>query len=245
MDFLEIRKKQKEVTAFIAGGLAPAEAVVNHLNSIGIKAQLGSYISYKTVNVANKNYIDALKAGVDYAVENNLKDITWVNAYNERQPTMGAYPVAYGSLNRQKFDLDNSVAKVNMEGKVRPEMWMHCGDSNEEWAQDYIAGTPKSIKDMLAALEAVTGGKQIVRRYNNMDGALELSIVMGHEEHNQVQAQVLQCLDQLKIFDKVTPVELNGELLTGLTKNYVNNTAQNSQVLPPKELTADSFEKYE
>lgn len=210
-------------SVFITGSYNQGEMVKNYLENLGIKCKESSYIGYYVVNVDMKNYHNALQKGVKFAVENQLSDVCWVNAYDERQTnSTGAWPVAYCQLNWKKYGLDKKTA--DGVWVVKPEYWHENGTNDTVPNIDLDVRTPKEIDQMFKDLKTMTGF-QFITKFNNADSALDLRVVCDIEKYKEVRELTINYLNQSNLFDKVIPQSFDGTVLNGKrTVNKKSNT---------------------
>ena len=197
--------------AFTSGNKTSAMAVEKYLTHAGFITQSHTAANNFVIDVAWGQYINALKKGTDFILANQpaLKDVCWVNAYDERQTNSnGAWPVAYGVFGKNS---PISYEKIESGEILDPALWTEY-DPKYPQTKEYAEQTPELILEMFKDLRVETGGK-ILTRYTQR--GLEFKCACDHGEFRETRNKVGSYLLHKRIFSTIYLLTIDGYIIPG------------------------------
>ena len=193
------------------------KSVQKYLKSLGMKCEYdyNDKIGYGVIDVEKKNYTQALEKGSNFILKNKCLETYWIDAYDifNSDRATGHWPVVDCVLNSKKFGLDS--------GNYTSE-WMEY-DPKKPWTKEYAKKTPPEFLKITHSLSKTVKTSLVltVTHYKNYT-TLQVSAMCSHEEHRDIRRKIFDYLDKTKMFDKLTPLAVDGLRLEHLATTYNN-----------------------
>ena len=164
--------KNDSKDVFMAGYKDPAVKMVNYLKGFLMipDAFIWNYIGYYVVSVPPQEYERALKAGREYACDNDI-GMFWIDKYNERRAPITLSDIGYGLLP------SGLLEEECMEERYRDRSMWGLSD----------AFTPKAILEYIDAMKKFMEVDRIVIKYYGGDRAVAISVISpDYEKYSEL-----------------------------------------------------------
>ena len=188
--------KDNSKDVFMAGYKEPAVKLLNYLKNVLMipDAFIWNHIGYYVVSVPPQEYERALKAGREYACDNDI-GMFWIDKYNERRAPIALSDIGYGLL--PSYILDEEYWEERYRDRT---MW---GLSD--------AFTPKVILEYFNEMKKFMEVDRIVIKYFGRDRALSISVISpDYEKYSELLKEFVSEYGYGP-FEEIHPLTYTGE----------------------------------